>query len=342
MRSPSARPALPFVPARYYDALVRFLEERGIAPLAALEGTGVTRELLAGDDTYLTLDQVEALVLWADAVASGDAVAIGLGRTFEMPSHGALGLAMLTAKDVDAALAVASRYFGLVMPFFDLELAGGSGAPRRVRLRARWPLEPRVERFHVIALAGGIQAQSKLVLRGLDPGGVEADAKFARPDVSARLDAPGVALRFDRPFYEARIPAELAAVPLPLAHARSHAAACATCDALLAARPDPSRVAASVRLRLDRAGPPFPDLETVARSLGASTRTLRRRLASEGTSFRAILDEVRVGLADEWLARGDRSITEIGLELGYADSANFTRAYRRARGRPPVAARGSR
>src|SRR5688572_7333145 len=109
MRSSALRPTLPFVPARYYDALVRFLEEQGKVPSVVLAGTGVTRELLMGEDSFLTLDQVEAVVLRADAIASGDAVALALGRRFEVPSHGALGLALLTATNVDAALAVACR-----------------------------------------------------------------------------------------------------------------------------------------------------------------------------------------------------------------------------------------
>src|SRR5690606_23499470 len=122
----------------------------------------------------------------------------------------------------------------------------------------------------------------------------------------------------------------LGALRLPLADPKAHAAACRTCDALLAARPDPTRFASAVRLALDVAEPPFPGLDQVARTLGVSARTLRRRLASEGTGFRAVLEEVRLARADAWLARGDRSITEIGLELGYTDAANFTRAYRRA------------
>jgi AraC-like DNA-binding protein len=125
--------------------------------------------------------------------------------------------------------------------------------------------------------------------------------------------------------------------PLLLADPKAHAAACAQCDELLAAMLMPDRTASEVRALLEQAGPPFPDFEAVARALGASSRTIRRRLDAEGVSFRVLLDEVRLGLAKRWLARGDRPITAIGLELGYADSANFTRAFRRAFGQSPLA-----
>ncbi len=339
MVPPSQPPELAFVPARYYDALCRYVAERGHSAAALLDGTGVSEALLAAEDGYLTLAQVETIVLRAASLAPGEDAALELGRRFEVPSHGAFGLALLTAKDVDAALAVACRYFALVIPFFELDLAG-DGDPRRIRLRARWPLDPRVERFHLIALCASVVTQSRLLLRDARPLGIELDAVYpAPPDLAAWTGIGGVALRFGCPAFEARIPAALAATPLPLAHARSHAAACKTLDALLAARPDPARFASTVRRQLERAGPPVPDVERVARALGTSTRTLRRRLAVEGTSFRSLLEEARVALADEWLATGERSITEIGLELGYSDAANFTRAYRRARGRPPTEAR---
>ena len=91
-----------------------------------------------------------------------------------------------------------------------------------------------------------------------------------------------------------------------------------------------------------RNGPPFLDLAGTAKRLATSSRSLRRRLRDEGTSFRSLLDEVRSSLADEWLEDPRRSITEIGLDLGYTDAANFARAYRRTKGVSPSAARRQR
>jgi AraC-like DNA-binding protein len=51
---------------------------------------------------------------------------------------------------------------------------------------------------------------------------------------------------------------------------------------------------------------------------------------------------VRSSLADAWLEDPRRSITEIGLDLGYTDAANFARAYRRTNGQSPSAARRQR
>lgn len=73
----------------------------------------------------------------------------------------------------------------------------------------------------------------------------------------------------------------------------------------------------------------------VASRLHMSGRTLRRRLACEGTSFREILDDSRNELAKGYLRETRLSIAEVGGLLGFEDAANFRRAFRRWNGCSP-------
>ena len=66
-----------------------------------------------------------------------------------------------------------------------------------------------------------------------------------------------------------------------------------------------------------------------------STRTLQRRLASEGTSFRALVDQERVGAARAFLALPDLGADEIADRLGYSEASAFVRAFRRWTGTTP-------
>ncbi|MFZ5723413.1 MAG: AraC family transcriptional regulator [Pseudomonadota bacterium] len=79
----------------------------------------------------------------------------------------------------------------------------------------------------------------------------------------------------------------------------------------------------------------FPSLERAASDLGMSGRTLRRRLAEEGTTYQQELDRVREKLAQEYFARGGESVTELALMLGFADSSAFARSFRRWTGCSP-------
>ena len=69
--------------------------------------------------------------------------------------------------------------------------------------------------------------------------------------------------------------------------------------------------------------------------LGASARTLQRRLAASGTSFQAVLDRTRQQLVESYLADPRLKLAEIALLLGYADQAAFTRAFQRWKGCTP-------
>jgi AraC-like DNA-binding protein len=73
----------------------------------------------------------------------------------------------------------------------------------------------------------------------------------------------------------------------------------------------------------------FPSLEKAATELGMSGRTMRRKLADDGTSYQQELDFVRQKFAREYFARGGESITELAHLLGFADSSAFAKAFRR-------------
>lgn len=80
-------------------------------------------------------------------------------------------------------------------------------------------------------------------------------------------------------------------------------------------------------------------VDNVAESLGMSRRTLQRQLSGEGLTFSEVLARTRVSRAAAWLENSDKPIVEIAFDLGYRDSSNFTRAFRRVAGVPPQAFR---
>jgi len=94
--------------------------------------------------------------------------------------------------------------------------------------------------------------------------------------------------------------------------------------------------AARVRqLLIDGMGQAPRSIATIGREMGVSTRTLSRRLVEEGTSFRAIQDEVRHHLAVALLGDAAVSIAEIAFFLGYAEPAPFHRSFKRWTGTTP-------
>lgn len=66
----------------------------------------------------------------------------------------------------------------------------------------------------------------------------------------------------------------------------------------------------------------------VARGLGMDRSTLHRHLARDGDTFSAILDTVRIDLAQRYLAHRNRTLTEIADELGFSELSAFSRWFR--------------
>ena len=120
-------------------------------------------------------------------------------------------------------------------------------------------------------------------------------------------------------------------------------------DTRLGARPrvgPPGRVPAAVGSERDRrnearavigtrlAGCP-PTAAQVAAVLGLSQRTLQRRLSAEGTTYSALLDDVRRERALDSLASGKPSLEALASRLGYRQQGSLTRAMRRWTGQTP-------
>lgn len=81
--------------------------------------------------------------------------------------------------------------------------------------------------------------------------------------------------------------------------------------------------------------------DVVARELGLSNRTLRRRLAHEGASYQQLLDNCRMEIAARELAIEKHvSLSQMALKLGYSEHSTFTRAFFRWAGMTPKRYRG--
>lgn len=80
----------------------------------------------------------------------------------------------------------------------------------------------------------------------------------------------------------------------------------------------------------------FPSLEAVADALFMTSRTLRRHLSQEGTSYSDLLNGIRRSLAIDYLTTTPLSTEDIAATLGFADSASFRHAFKRWTGKTPA------
>ena len=72
----------------------------------------------------------------------------------------------------------------------------------------------------------------------------------------------------------------------------------------------------------------MPLFATMAREFCMAPATLRRRLRTEGASYQAIKDRVRLEIAIACLKDSRRSVLDIAIELGFSEGSAFTRAFK--------------
>ncbi len=133
------------------------------------------------------------------------------------------------------------------------------------------------------------------------------------------------------------------ALPLSTADNRLLAILRGYCEEVLARKPmhPPTLVEQVERLVADRLTNGETAMPEVAALLGLSPRTFSRRLAALGTSYNAIVDELRRELAERYLRDSLLSLSEIAFLLGYTEVSTFNHAFRRWTGTTPSAFRKS-
>ncbi|WP_299599367.1 AraC family transcriptional regulator [uncultured Microbulbifer sp.] len=77
------------------------------------------------------------------------------------------------------------------------------------------------------------------------------------------------------------------------------------------------------------------NIERVAAALNLHPRVLQKALQAEKTTFRELLQKARLEIAKRNLQYGQLSITDLALNLGYADVAIFSRNFKRWTGQSP-------
>lgn len=172
-------------------------------------------------------------------------------------------------------------------------------------------------------------------------GQLESDSalKIELPGIEIptdRLDFPGLVVEIDTSSTRSAItiPNDVLQQAMPAADVATAKVCVQQCEDLLQARRQRRGMAALVRTRLVQDPGQLPSMADIAGELCVTERTLHRRLAAEHTSYRALVDEVRATLAAALLESG-LTVEETARQLGYSETAAFTRAFIRWTGVPP-------
>ncbi|MFQ6397331.1 AraC family transcriptional regulator ligand-binding domain-containing protein [Nocardia sp. KC 131] len=313
--------------------LVEVAEGRGIGLAECLRGTGIAPELLITPGAEVTAAQEMELVRNI-VTALDDPWGLGFeaGTRTHLTTHGVFGLAVMSSPTMRSAMELAMRYFSLMTSFsrawhvyrddelwlyvddqdIPADLRGFLGERDVAALLTNWVMvfgtAPPVRRGEI---GGGYRERLLPLLE-----------QFEIP--SADTTGPHIAI-FDATGMDQ---------PMPQASPLTALLFEEQCADLLQRRGLRHGLSGSVREVLMHRLNGRLTQENVAAGLHMSLRTMRRRLADEGTSYRQLCVETYGNLAEELLATG-LTVEDVAYRMGYSGAPSFSTAFKQWRGITP-------
>lgn len=325
------------LPAEYAHLVLDTLAPAGIPPGDLLQGTGLLPEQLQLADARISRHQFTRLILNALHLTGEPGLAYELGLNSQLTRHGFVGFGLMSCATIGEALQVCRRYLSARVPLFQHSVETVDGQVI-VTLEATSPLGPLLVFTYDFALVELCCLFGRLIHGGDTPASWQSEiwVPYPEPAHYARYRDRLPRFRFVQEKPQIRFPASLLDHPIRTANPVAARLALDQCEQALAQQAavvaDPVYQA---RLLLRQQRGSYPDLAQLAARLNVSERTLKRRLQAAGTSYQALLDDVRLAQAEALLRQPRLSIEAVADALGFQDPANFTRAFRRWTGITP-------
>lgn len=326
------------VAARKVLLVLALCERAGLGRAELLGALSLTEADVADPDAWVPQEAWRRV--WEIAVARTGDEALGLRAAAGVdPGYfGVIDYAARSASCLREAAPLAARYFRLANSWGRLELrpvGEGLEVVRHVLGDELGWLPPQAADF---AMATMLRVMRLATARPFAPTRVSLRRR-APADPSPWRESFGCAVEFDAAEDRIALGPDALALPMRAPDARLRALVEGYAESLLRVLGDPEAplmVRTRHQIAVALAARRSAELESVARGLGLSGRTLQRRLQEEGSSFRALLDEVRHALATRWLRAG-LSPGEITFLLGFSEVSAFGRAFLGWEGCSPAA-----
>ena len=294
------------------------LERRGIDHPFNVEGEGALALLEAAVD-----------------LCGDPSLMIRLGQKLGIKSYGSFGFALMSCANVRESIQLLLRYgHVLFKPSWEVhELERGLVLRAQITKGTARQQQFLAELLSSNLITVGRELYGSKVERSK---GSKIFFTHQQPAHSAYYhQAFKASIAFDAEHNQVFLPSDVLDIPVRTADRAKHVVFQQQCEEMLRGLDAVEKTTVAVRHLLIHSAGEFLDINQVASRLNMSERTLRRRLESESSSFRVIIDEVKDLLAREYLTKTQLTIADIAHLLDYAETVSFRRAFMRWNGVTP-------
>lgn len=325
----------PTIAIAYVQLSLQLGTERGIPHEVLLKDLGIGTLQLAQPDGRVPFLQYGRLCARLLRLTGESGLGLDFGLRTTLTSHGLISYGALCQATLRDAMNFTLRFAPRLMtPGFSLRhfIEDQTAVIDLSEAVQYGPL-------HQYAVDLHLSATSRMLLQQLPGLQLELWFKSEEPAHFARYRERLPPARFGMGANQIRFPAAYLDQALPTANAVTAQLVEGHCAQESSRIAVPEDFVGRVRALLVNDQQSYPDLDTLARQLHVSARTLKRRLHDQGFHYKQLLDEARQRDATRLLKETALSVEQIAARLGYSDAANFSRAFRRVTGAPPSVVR---
>jgi len=255
------------------------------------------------------------------------------GERYHPTTYGIWGFAVLSSPTVRAAVDVGLRYLRLTSIFCGVELVEDE---REVGLVADDSQLPKDLRNFLLERDAATLASLKRDMLPVPLRWSRLELQRAEPRYERRVrELFEVTPRYGQKLNRIAAEARVLDLGLPQGFMPTLKLCEEQCRGLLERRRSRNGVAQRIRRRLQDNPRAMPTMRLMASELNMPLRTLRRRLAVDGTDYESLIDEVRTELAEQLLTTTRLPVSDIAERLGYSEPSCFVRAFTRWKSMSP-------
>ncbi|MEM8607885.1 MAG: AraC family transcriptional regulator ligand-binding domain-containing protein [Myxococcota bacterium] len=336
-RSTDARPQTG-VSALLGRALLSNLGLLGFDPEAIRRSAGVEADRLLDARGRLAHREVAAIFTEAERVSGDRTISLRVaGKAQTLAGGGVLGPLVLSSRDGEQALAYLVQYAQLLDNALRIETDVGDES---FIIRFHNPdVDVGVHSRHMEALLAAVVRAFELILRQSHAPTRVSFRHSAPPEVEPFRVHFACNVEFEAEHYEVVMPISALRQQTRGAHPRivEQLAEVAESELRLVSPRFTTAVRERIAMLFEQGE--RPTRARVAGHMKLTERTLQRRLAEDGTTFREVSDAARRDRACTLLHKADLRVADVAYAVGYDEVASFTKAFRRWTGESPSAFR---
>ncbi len=320
----------------YTRKLVQLMEDQWKIPAEqVLRGSCLERSQLEQPDLVVPFADVVIIFNNAYRLCGSSELGLRFAEQLRPSSHGMLGAAVLTGSNLQTAIDLFYDYVGLIAPFLLLhqedrrgnrvlvfEIIGNTVGVDPVQIYDVVLLSA----FNILKLILGERTRELVFHFSYSPPAhADAYSKYFDGHVQFNASCNGIS-----------IPLELLETRVPTSDEDTHRLLLGQISEKMDLVHAQNSFVDSVRFHLKRSEGPLPRMSAVASAFNMSARTFRNRLRRHNTSFQVLLDKERHEQAVHFLRNTDKSVKEIAYTLGFQESSNFSRVFKKWTGLTPL------